>query len=155
MFRKHLDNLLQEQRERLLLIKTYSEVSEAFDFLDANGLGADAIDAFCAAELNFAINRKNDVQTDLSMRLNKYGWSTARIVDHMLKLFQAKMKTIGRVLKAFVDGKDPKEALRGYEGPKNLVIGLLDMEPEFENKEIFDAYDEMNMVSNLEDLDVS
>lgn len=155
MFRKNLLNLLQEQRERLLIIKTEEEVGLAFDFLTANGLGADDFDAFCAAELNNAINRRNDVQTDMSMRLNKYGWSTARIIDHMLKIFQAKMKTIGRVLKAFVDGKNPKEALRGYEGPKNLIVDHLQLKPDFEIREIFDAYDEMNMISSLDDLDVS
>lgn len=125
MFRQRLSALLQEQRERMALIVSSDTVDEAFDFLEAHGLDANSVDQACTAELKNVLRRTNDVQMDMSSRLNKYGWSTARILEHMNNVFTAKMKTIGRVLKAFLDSTDASEALHGYDGPKNAQVSEL------------------------------
>jgi hypothetical protein len=121
MFRSRLEALMAEQRARLEAIVSSDVVDEAYEFLDLHDLSVDSIDKSLCAELKIVLSRRNDVQIDMSNRLNKYGWSSARILDHMLKVFYAKTQAIGRVLKAFLDSRDPESALEGYEGPKNVL----------------------------------
>ena len=166
MFKQRLEGLLEEQRQRMSQIVSIHVVDQAFDFLDANRLNSEAINRSCASELYVAINRVNDVQIDMSTRLDKYGWSTARILEHMNKIFTAKMKTIGRVLKAFIEGTDPQEALQGYTGPSMSTNS--EEISSFDSKEISEAYEEFNceddmlnnelstnFLSNLDDLQIS
>lgn len=149
MFRTRLDNLLREQRERMCLVVSLETVKEAFDFLDEHELSADSLDIELTKELNIVLKRKNDVQIEMSNRLNKFGWTSARIQDHMLKVFYAKTQAIGRVLKAFIDSKDPLDALQGYDGPKNV----LDTISEEDAQE--DVQYSKQLASGLEDLEIN
>lgn len=145
MFRARLEALLAEQRERMTLVCSKETVDDAFQFLADHDLSPEALDLDLSLELNIILKRKNDVQIEMSNRLNKYGWTSARIQDHMLKVFYAKTQAIGRVLKAFLDSRDPEEALQGYDGPKNVIEPFIEDEPQ-EKIKVF--------ASGLDDLDI-
>jgi hypothetical protein len=115
MFFKALQTLFHEQRIRISRICDTDRVDEAFEFLADNALDEVSIDRDCMKELHSILVKRNDVQITTSNRLNKYGWSTARIRDHMNRFFHSKMRAVGSVLKAAVH--DPhanlQECLRG------------------------------------------
>lgn len=137
MFRKRLDALMDEQRERLEGVVSHEVVNEAYEFLEAHDLCVESIDAALCEELKIVLCRRNDVQIEMSNRLNKYGWTSGRILEHMLKVFYAKMQAVGRVLKAFLESKDPLKALEGYDGPKNVLAEADEVDT---NVEIGKAY---------------
>ena len=147
---------MREQRVRLRALLPQSVVEEAFSFLDLNSLSVVALDHALAAELKIVLSRQNDVQIEMSSRLNKYGWTSGRILDHMLKVFYAKTQAVGRVLKAFLESQDPHRALEGYDGPLNIMDQGKEKESEEENVEIGKAYgkEASKFASGLQDLDI-
>lgn len=149
MFRRRLNDLMDEQRARLEALVSVETVQQAYEFLDLHELSVEAIDHALCEELKIILLRKNDVQIEMSTRLNKYGWTSGRILEHMLKVFYAKMQAVGRVLKAFLESKDPEKALQGYDGPINVLDEADDIE--VGNVEIGKAY---KFASALGELDI-
>jgi hypothetical protein len=152
MFRQKLTDLFDRQRECLERIIGIAKTKAAFDFANAKGFSIEFIDLVCTKELKIVLAKKHDFQSENSNRLGKYGWSNARITDHMLKLFHARMNIVGRILKAFVDSTDPEEALKGYEGPKSSMQVSFASE-EFDDIEVSQAY-RQDMAFDLDNLKV-
>ena len=108
MFREALNDLFNRHRERLLIFSDVVKVDAAFELLEENELSVEYIDMAVCSELKTVLNKKNDFQTDCSMRLDKFGWSAKRIEDHMYRFFEAKMKSAGKILST-VEATGPKE----------------------------------------------
>ena len=152
MFRSRLQELFDRQRECLERIIGIARTSEAFDYAFKKGFSIDDIDAVCAKELKLILLKKHDFISDNSTRLGKYGWSNARIMDHMLKLFHARINIVGRILKSFVDSSDPEEALKGFYGPKSQDAPQVVSE-DFDDIEVSQAY-RQDMAFDLDNLKV-
>ena len=110
LYEKHYDRISQ----------VYDDPAGAFRVLKDYDLDIDSINRACCNELKEVLSKTHDFQ--ISDRLNKYGWTTKHIIDHMSRFFDSKMKAAARILTMVIkDGPeaDFQRALNGHE-PKNV-----------------------------------
>jgi len=118
MFAKALETLYEKHFERIAQV--YDDPKSAFDLLAEHNLDVLSINKACCIELKEVLVKTHDFQ--VSDRLNKYGWTTKHISDHMMRFFESKMKAAARLLTLVLkDGPDAdfQKALRLHE-PKNV-----------------------------------
>jgi len=114
MFRTSLDLLYAKHYERIAQV--YNDPQGAFDILAEHRLDSASIDAACCDELKEVLSKTHDFQ--ISDRLNKYGWTTKHISDHMSRFFENKMKAAARLLTLILKegpSGDFKRALFGHD----------------------------------------
>jgi len=124
MFLSAIVTLYEKHFERVAQVCKNPE--NAFDVLKAHNLDAQSIDKSCCAELKIVLLKKHDFQ--ISDRLNKYGWTTKHINDHMVRFFEGRMKAAARVLSMYLnEGPDAdfNRAVQGYE-IRNVVVSESD-----------------------------
>ena len=124
MFLEALKTLYEKHYERLSQV--CDDPGGAFDILKAHNLDALSIDRACCAELKVVLSKTHDFQ--VSDRLNKYGWTSKHISDHMIRFFEGRMKATARVLTLYLnDGPeaDFERAVQGHE-PRNVVVSESD-----------------------------
>lgn len=115
MFLNALNTLVSEQRSRLCRVCDEDRIDEAFAVLKNQNLDTESINRDCMRELNEILLRRNDTITSGSTRLNKYGWSTSKIRDHMNRFLQSKMRAAANILKVAVTDRNAslEDSIRG------------------------------------------
>jgi hypothetical protein len=100
MFIEALKELFNQHRERILQVCDAETTKNAFDELYRADLDCKSIDEAICEELKVVLKKTHDFQ--ISDRLNKYGWTTTHINDHMLRFFEKKMKSAANVLSQYI-----------------------------------------------------
>jgi len=115
-FTKTITDLFLAQRLRLIASGVPIEkLNAANDALEAKQLDPESIDMACCAELLLVLNRRYDTPEPMSTRLDKFGWSSANIKNHMDSFLRSKLKSAQTILREYVDG--PGKAIRHERGP--------------------------------------
>ena len=135
MFRTALDELFQQQRQRLATVAGTERVTAAFEALTAMNLDAEAIDKRCCVELQQILGKKYD-DPIASSRLAGYGWTTAHVKDHMRRFLQSRIQHAGQVMRSYING-DHDDLEQGDAPDASDDLEADDMAPE-----LLDAYEE-------------
>jgi hypothetical protein len=84
MFADSLKILYEKHYDRISQV--YDDPAGAFHILKDYDLDIDSINRACCNELKEVLSKTHDFQ--ISDRLNKYGWTTKHIIDHMSRFFE-------------------------------------------------------------------
>lgn len=111
MFSAAIEELFQQHRERISQVCDAPTTKGAFEELIRQDLDPQSIDESLCAELKIVLQKTHDFQ--VSDRLDKYGWTTHHINDHMLLFFEKKMKGAANVLTQYIknQAKDPNHQM--------------------------------------------
>jgi hypothetical protein len=103
-FTKTITELFLAQRIRLLASGVPIErLNAANDALESKQLDPDSIDKACCAELLLVLNKRYDVPEPMSTRLDKFGWSSANIKNHMESFLRSKLKSAQTILREHIE----------------------------------------------------
>jgi len=131
MFQEALEELFLQHRERITQVCGLKITDDAFQELYRMDLDPISIDEAITEELKIVLKKTHDFQ--ISDRLNKYGWTSTHINDHMLRFFEKKMKNAANVLSLFIK----KQSLQI---PKEMISTLNDIhESDSENDDKYAA----------------
>jgi len=145
MFRKAIDELFDQQRQRLECAIGTERVAKAFEALESTKLDSESIDGACCAELKHILQKRYESPVANSTRLGGLGWSMAHVQDHMRRFLQTKVRAAGDILRSHVDANFAVSA----ETDVMELFSDASLEPEL-NEDLFQAYvQEDEMASDL------
>lgn len=95
------------------------QMDQAEQKLVEESLDPESIDKQCCAELLVLLNKRYDSMEPMSTRLNKYGWSTANIKNHMDSYLRGLIRKAQTIVRSFCDSEDRLAGHNlGHEGPQ-------------------------------------
>lgn len=119
-FTESIVEIFALQKARLLASGVpQSQLDLADAQLEIEGLDPESIDKKCCAELLQLLNKRYDTMEPMSTRLNKYGWSTANIKNHMETYLRNLIRKAQSIVRSYCElsGLRAQVDLNGPNGP--------------------------------------